>query len=1246
MEEPRNQKPLKVRDLMKRYGSAQSESDKVGITNGHTSGVIVEPGVQSSKPNDLATCNGNPPSSDPERNSSTVMEETQQRIHQAAAPDRKQDLNPISTNNSLPNGTERQEGQILDLENMAECDGGPTPGNIDQSFWAMLTENIKPRLQSEAVVSLWQTPYDINLVGTDHNIVDANGETTKQLRWTYSQLAEIVEKLSVWLTAKGCTKGKHLAVFLHNAAEYALFIWVAAKLRMPFIPLDPRDMGKAASDLVALANAYVLVVQDEDAIKGLENITSGGSVPAKIQIVCSTIFKEHETTWTSLPNLVKDLANEPSTTVPLTDVDEGSGSDIAMIVFTSGTTGTPKGCVYTASNLWSQTYDYDFVGHKTGRQNKTLIHTPVWHSFAINQALRGWREGNAIVFPSKNFDVAASLYALEQEKCTHMAAVPTLIQALVAHPTFPGKEALNLSYVSIGGTLIKENDVVFTKAKLGADAVIQAFGLTEGIPVASWLRGDGLLKDDYHPGVGKAMPGAKIRICDPDNKNILRKNETGELHIGGTVVIQSYYGNVSSDSFYTDQAGTWFMTGDQARIDENGVLHILGRYKDIIIRGGKNLVPAKIEQCIQGVAKMAAQVVGLSDPIAGELPVAVLFPRGASFSPTDISKAVRDTLGAEYALEAILTLEDLGLQMYPMTAVGKVRKNVLKEHVKSYFQKKRRQSMSHLQEDNLVKELQDIWAELLNTTPDMIATKVAAPEIADSITILRFCERVRRKLNKRIYLQDFRNHQTIEQQADLLKSRSLDNSQSMHHRINYTNGLPSPKSPNGIDTTRKTNSADSSLYGHASDNLLVRETFTVAGDVLSDYGFSAISDIEDIIPIKDSFFNFAKGARAQSWRHRIAFEVKDHDVSEVKLALNKALSHRPMFRTFLIIAIDRAASHVVIRPSSRLFDHLIIEREFDNLEAVQGCFLDDASELFDPYQMVQVTVGQIKNTNSTGLILTFNHSVFDALTALEWYSTLDTLIANPNAEILPQTHYKLFADMLTQYAMSKPATQSVDFHVKRLQGISKYTGALWPEQRSRGWMVGNDDTSTHRAQRTASRKKRNGISEPYPREIRIRMFPRIEQLRKEHSIPPSIVVKAALALYNLKQTGEECAIFANFDAARSWPWVPAWIEDRLPPAMSIDGPTLTWTMNKIVVNEKETVGDLFKRLKDDQDALSFHAHAPWFRILAKMREEAAILSDASKRQMFNWDLSLRYLKGTSNDHTTLNSLGRVDWPDW
>ncbi|TGO47436.1 hypothetical protein BCON_0278g00130 [Botryotinia convoluta] len=596
--------------------------------------------------------------------------------------------------------------------------------------------------------------------------------------------------LGIWLQQRGCTKGDNLVVFVWNSAEWVLFLWAAARLRMPFVPLDPRSSDEDIMHYLSLAPPQVLVVLDPDISPIFESL---GNV--KVRISLSKV-SEGMRNWHSLLGIMGNLPIENISFAPLNDDCAELGQELAMILFTSGTTSVPKGCPHTASNIWSASYDYDPAARKNGCQNKWLIHTPVWHIFAMGQAIRGWRDRSSVVFATEKFDVTASLRALQHENITHVGAVPLLVKALVAHPEFPGKDSLSLLYVTMGGTLIKDEDVRFCKEHFGSEAVIQGFGMTEGSPMVSWRRDDPMLKNGYHLGVRKVLLGARLKICSPKSHVPLNKCETGEFHIGGTSVIDGYLNGIDSESFYTDDIGKWFVTGDQAMIDRDDVLYISGRYKDIIIRGGENLVPSKIEYCLQDLG-ITAQVIGIVDSIAGEVPVAVLQSYPKEVTKAHMGKAIVENLGQTYALHSIITLDDIHLKAFPMTATGKIRKVKLKDIVNKHFA-----AISEAKKTNpnekLIAQLRGIWAELLNAIPDDIPVEDDVTNFADSITRLRFCKILWTRLGQRLYLPDLEKNSTIEQQTKLLIERSYhgDSSAFFSDNVTFSEGQRNPTASN------------------------------------------------------------------------------------------------------------------------------------------------------------------------------------------------------------------------------------------------------------------------------------------------------------------------------------------------------------------------------------------------------------------------------------------------------------------
>ncbi|TGO57612.1 hypothetical protein BOTNAR_0198g00200 [Botryotinia narcissicola] len=799
----------------------------------------------------------------------------------------------------------------------AECLGPKIPG-LNQSLWDMFAAAADKHFNEEALCSLWQPPdhlssrLEIGQTDPETHITPITNENrvgmvtpkscSASLRWTFGQLREKAESLATWLKQRGCIKGDNLVVFVWNSAEWVLFLWAAARLKMPFVPLDPRSSDKDVMNYLSLAPPQVLVVLDPDMFPILESI---GNV--KVRISLSKV-SEGRMNWHSLPGLMGNLPIENISFTPLNDDGKEPGHELAMILFTSGTTSVPKGCPHTASNIWSATFDYDPVARKNGCQNKWLIHTPVWHIFAIGQAVRGWRDGSSVVFATEKFDVTASLRALQKENITHVGAVPLLAKALVAHPEFPGKDSLSLSYVTMGGTLIKDEDVRFCKEHLGSDAVIQGSGMTEGSPIVSWRRDDPMLKNGYHLGVGKVLPGARLKICSPKSNVPLNKDEAGELHIGGTSVIDGYLNGIDSESFYTDDVGKWFITGDQATIDADDVLYISGRSKDIIIRGGENLVPSKIEYCLQDLG-ITAKAIGLEDSIAGEVPVAVLQSCSKEITKAHMAKAIVETLGQAYALHSIITLDDLHLKAFPMTATGKIRKVELKDIVNKHFA-----TISEAKKTNpsekLIAQLRGIWAELTNATPDQISVEDDVTNFADSITRLRFCKILWTRIGQRLYLPDLEKNNTIEQQTKLLMERSYheDSSTFISDNVSYIDGQSNPNASH--QSGRKVPHSQGGNMRQHHHTLI--ETTNAA---LQKFGLTWENDIEDVLAIKDTFQGFAKGQRPKSYRHRIALEIKDNSSSQVRAALEKSLLTRPVLRTILVEVSGAPAVHAVLRPS-------------------------------------------------------------------------------------------------------------------------------------------------------------------------------------------------------------------------------------------------------------------------------------------------------------------------------------------
>jgi acyl-CoA synthetase (AMP-forming)/AMP-acid ligase II len=478
---------------------------------------------------------------------------------------------------------------------------GDIPKDIDLRLWELFAKTAESHPTREAVISMWQ-PGPPEFRRRD-SLADQN---KGYLRWTYHELFNRSHSLSFSLRELGCRPQMRLAAILYNSAEWALFFWAAARIGVSFAPIDSRDAKAFRGQLKSL-EAGIIVVQDRQGATAVDDEVDGWQ-KTPIRIQCSGKPLKG---WHSLEHICRqqEYANTPTENGLIHQPPEEDA--IALIVFTSGTSGDAKGCLHTSQNLISQTNNYD-PNQDEQAVDRWLVHTPVSHIFAINNALRAWRLGDTVIFPSKNFDVDQTLRALTEEKCSVMSATPTLVKALVSHPSFPGAAGINLSIVSIAATMVRPRDIQMSRDKLGAKDSIQAYGMSEGAPLISWSRADKKLRNGFHPGVGRILPGAAVRICHPRSRELLSRNEVGELHVSGPSVISGYLREADNEPIYTDDSGRWLVTGDQGMMDDDGIVYILGRYKDIIIRGGENLNPTVLEEALNELPGVQVRIIYLA----------------------------------------------------------------------------------------------------------------------------------------------------------------------------------------------------------------------------------------------------------------------------------------------------------------------------------------------------------------------------------------------------------------------------------------------------------------------------------------------------------------------------------------------------------------------------------------------------------------------------------------------------------
>lgn len=490
----------------------------------------------------------------------------------------------------------------------------PSVGHIEDSTSAILRGSAVPEcpqdlyaLFSDAARRYPDRPALISLYQSNDLLPSVNGtcktESRNELRWTYAQLFNGANCLAASLYSQGVRERDTVAVFLENGAEAALLLWASARLKVRFAPLDPRSLSRSseARHYLAVLQPRVIVVQDEASAQTIHSSVSGQISGAIKIIACHSQTAPPLTGWQIFADLV---ASSKDALLELLCAEQHSpcpGNDTGLVIFTSGTTNLPKACPHTYRNIWYSTHVT--IHFRQAKYSHVLLHhLPISHIFGITNLMAFWRVGAAVVFPSGKFDTKACLDALVREEVTQMPSVPSMIQALVDAIPGQGIRFKALGNIPLGGTVISPEMIALCTepSKLAARSVSVGFGLSEGLSIFSWVvPGETIVVENNLASVGKIAPAGLAKICAFESRQVLRRGEAGELHIGGEMVIHGYL-NVDSDAFYRDDEGVqWFVTGDQAKIVNSGLVYVLGRYKDIIIRGGENISPSAIESCLE-----------------------------------------------------------------------------------------------------------------------------------------------------------------------------------------------------------------------------------------------------------------------------------------------------------------------------------------------------------------------------------------------------------------------------------------------------------------------------------------------------------------------------------------------------------------------------------------------------------------------------------------------------------------------
>ncbi|MDN7448837.1 AMP-binding protein [Burkholderia multivorans] len=509
----------------------------------------------------------------------------------------------------------------------------------------------------------------------------------QQVRWTWREFAAEIDVLAAGLAALGIEKGDRVGIWSPNRSEWLLTQFATARIGAILVNINPAyrlaeleyALNKVGCKAVIAAerfksSAYVEMLQT--IAPELANAAPGELRAARVPSLRTVVSMGD----VAPPGMFRfaDVIARGRASVDSAALDALGAtlapSDPINIQFTSGTTGSPKGATLTHRNVVNNAR---FIARamRFTEQDALCIPVPLYHCFGMVLAVLACvSTGAAMVFPGEAFDPVATLAAVAEERCTALHGVPTMFIAELDHPEFAKFDLSTLRTGIMAGSPCPIETMKRVVSQMHLSEITIAYGMTETSPVSFQSSTDDPL-EKRTTTVGRVQPHLEVKIVDPSGE-IVPVGVTGELCTKGYSVMLGYW----DDDAKTREVliDGWMHTGDLATLDAEGYCNIVGRLKDMVIRGGENVYPREIEEFLFRHPKIqSAQVFGVPDPKYGEELCAWIVLRADEQMTEDDVRAFCQGQIAHYKIPRYIRFVD----ELPMTVTGKVQKFVMRERM-------------------------------------------------------------------------------------------------------------------------------------------------------------------------------------------------------------------------------------------------------------------------------------------------------------------------------------------------------------------------------------------------------------------------------------------------------------------------------------------------------------------------------------------------------------------------------------
>ncbi|MFI5910117.1 AMP-binding protein [Dactylosporangium sp. NPDC051541] len=499
-----------------------------------------------------------------------------------------------------------------------------------------------------------------NLDRTAARVPDADAlvDVPTGRRWTYREFAADVDGVARGLLARGIAKGDRVGIWAPNCPEWTILQYATAKIGAILVNINPAYRTHELAYVLEQAGVGLLVAAER-----LKASDYRAMVTEVRPGLADVIFIDSPD-WASL------FTDQAAASVLHERASQLAFDDPINIQYTSGTTGFPKGATLSHHNILNNGF---FVAETQGwtEADRVCLPVPFYHCFGMVMGnLGATTHGACMVIPARAFDPAATLSAVQLEHCTVLYGVPTMFIAELALPDFAAYDLSTLRTGVMAGSPCPVHVMKRVIADMGMAEVTICYGMTETSPVSTQTARDDDLERRVAT-VGRVGPHLEVKIIDPQTGLLVPRGVAGELCTRGYSVMLGYWRQPDATAEAVD-AARWMHTGDLATMDDGGYVNIVGRIKDLVIRGGENVYPREVEEFLYGHPDIVdVQVIGVPDERFGEELMAwVRLRNGAEPLTAAAVRAYCEGRLAHYKIPRYVKIVD----EFPMTVTGKIRK--------------------------------------------------------------------------------------------------------------------------------------------------------------------------------------------------------------------------------------------------------------------------------------------------------------------------------------------------------------------------------------------------------------------------------------------------------------------------------------------------------------------------------------------------------------------------------------------